>query len=33
MAERLIHTKIVIDMRTGDVLEDHAYLYDGPVAE
>ena len=33
MAERLIHTKIVIDMRTGSVLEDEAYWYDGPVAE
>lgn len=33
MAERLIHTKIVIDMCTGSVLEDEAYWYDGPVAE
>ena len=33
MAERLIHTKIVIDMRSGEVLEDEAFLYGGPVAE
>ena len=33
MAGRLIHTKLVIDMRTGNVLEDEAYWYDGPVAE
>lgn len=33
MAERVIHTKIVMDMTTWEVLEDEFYLYDGPVAE
>lgn len=33
MAGHLIHTKIVIDMRTGNVLEDETYWYDGPMAE
>ena len=31
--ERVIHTRVVIDMATGTVLEDEYYLYDGPVAE
>ena len=30
---RKIYTKVVIDMKTGDVLEEEFYLYDGPVAE
>ena len=28
-----IHTKIVIDLASGEVLEDEGYEYDGPVAE
>lgn len=30
---RMIYTRVVIDMATGDVLEQEGFLYDGPVAE
>ena len=30
---RKIYTSIAIDMKSGEVLEEESYLYDGPVAE
>ena len=30
---RIIHTRVVLDWETLDVLEDDYYIYDGPVAE
>src|SRR5689334_22415035 len=33
MASQFISTKIVVDMRTGRVLEREGYLYTGPIAE
>lgn len=30
---RMIYTRVVMDMETGDVLEQDGFLYDGPVAE
>ena len=28
-----VYTKVVIDIESGDILEEHSYEYDGPIAE
>lgn len=33
MSTQWINTRVVIDMASGDILENEGYLYNGPVAE